>query len=338
MLGMDEVKDLIEGDWKYWGDVKIDYENANISSLGDVAWISTNGSVKHDFEDTKERYDNYVNFIKKKAEENGLTPKQRIANINWVLALTYHQRQQGKREYLWPLSLSGVLLKDKETWKFVHMQFSIPKSNFPDERFESSEEYKDNYNKQKNIVNEYKYNQMTPEIKTFLKEFEGEILGSEAPNKEVLEKYFSNIEMPYVIGPESQWYYGNEEISRFFTESDPLNINLDIDHAIAHKAGEVTWVIANGVLSQRISEDELIKRALDETEELIASNLTSEEKLFAIKRSVSYALKESSIGSNYTCPIRMTAVILDTKEGLAFNSIHWSFPFCWIFEGKLDSV
>ncbi len=37
--------------------------------------------------------------------------EQAIFFINWVLALAYHQRPDEKREYLWPVCLSGVLLK-----------------------------------------------------------------------------------------------------------------------------------------------------------------------------------------------------------------------------------
>ncbi|WML33529.1 nuclear transport factor 2 family protein [Clostridium sp. OS1-26] len=95
-LGIEQVKTLIKNDWEYWGDVNIDLENIHIDNKDEVAWFATTGTVKYTFEDTQERYDNYLNFIKNKTKESKLTPKQKITFINWVLALTYHQRLEKK--------------------------------------------------------------------------------------------------------------------------------------------------------------------------------------------------------------------------------------------------
>lgn len=95
-LGIEQVKELLKSDWQYWGDVNIDLENIYIDKKDDVAWFATTGTLKNTFEDTNERYDNYVNFIKNKANDSELSPKQKITFINWVLALTYHQRTEKK--------------------------------------------------------------------------------------------------------------------------------------------------------------------------------------------------------------------------------------------------
>lgn len=338
ILGFDEVKQLIKDDWEGWGDLNIDCENAHISIDGDVAWISTNGSVKHTFEDTPERYDRYVDFIKGNVEDNELTPKQKITFINWVLTLNYHQREGQKREYLWPMCLSGLLLRDKGKWKFTHLQFSMAKANFPDERFESSKEYIDSYNEQRSIIEKYKNNKITEDIDIFLKKFHTEFVGCEDISEDLVSKYFDIESMPYVIGPENQWYDGVDQIREFFINGDMNNLSLDIENAIASKRGETTWVTVVGILKQDLTEDELIKRSLEELDNLFKSNLSSQEKLFAAQRSIAYVLKETAIGINYTCPIRMTAVILNNSNGPRFNCVHFSFPFYWVFEGKVDGV
>jgi hypothetical protein len=46
--GYDEATDLVRSDWLQWGDVKLLVQNANISAMGNVAWISTIGSVTFD--------------------------------------------------------------------------------------------------------------------------------------------------------------------------------------------------------------------------------------------------------------------------------------------------
>ncbi|MFC1898621.1 nuclear transport factor 2 family protein [Candidatus Cloacimonadota bacterium] len=50
-IGQKGVKRLLFGDWNRgrWGNCTFLIENANISSHGDVAWISTIGNVKMDF-------------------------------------------------------------------------------------------------------------------------------------------------------------------------------------------------------------------------------------------------------------------------------------------------
>jgi hypothetical protein len=47
-FGYDEASDLVRSDWLQWGDVRLLVENANISTWGNVAWISTIGFVEFD--------------------------------------------------------------------------------------------------------------------------------------------------------------------------------------------------------------------------------------------------------------------------------------------------
>ncbi|WP_454054289.1 nuclear transport factor 2 family protein [Clostridium sp. Marseille-Q7071] len=337
-LGSEEVKTLIRDDWKYWGDFNMDWEMAHISVEDEVAWFATTASVKHTFEDTPERYDRHVNFIKNKAEETELTSKEKIAFINWVLALTYHQRSDEKREYLWAVCLSGVLLKRESRWKFAHLQFSIPKANFPDQRFESSKEYVESYNKYNAMACKYKNNQVNMEIKSLLKSLETELVGQENISKKLISKCFTAYSIPYVMGVDNQWYYGVDQIKEFFEKSSASSLSIDLEHAIATKTGEMAWVTVSGTLKQELAADELAEGALAELDNLFKSNLTSKEKLFAAHRSVSYALKESAIGTNYTCPIRLTALVSNCGDKPVFNYIHFSFPFYWIFEEKIDSI
>lgn len=338
-LGTEQIKELIKSDWQYWGDVNIDLESVYIDTKDEVAWFATTGTLKNTFEDTKERYDNYVDFIKKKAKAPELSPKQKITFINWVLALTYHQRSEKKREYLWPLRLSGVLLKDNGRWKFTHMQFSIPKANFPDERFENSKDHIDSYNKHNEIADKYSNNQMDSEIKSLLKSLETELVGQKNLSKELVSKYFIVDSIPYIIEPDNKWSIGVDQIRQFFIESNDSTLALDLEHAISSEHSGVTWVTLSGTLKKSLTEDEVSSRVLDELESLIQADISSEEKLFAIHRSIAYALKESATGEDYTCPIRLTAVILKNQiEKPVFQHIHFSFPFYWILEGKLDSL
>jgi hypothetical protein len=46
--GYDEATDLVRSDWLLWGDVRLLVQNANISTQGNVAWVSTIGFVEFD--------------------------------------------------------------------------------------------------------------------------------------------------------------------------------------------------------------------------------------------------------------------------------------------------
>jgi hypothetical protein len=34
-----EKRYIVEGDWTYWGDVKLDVDGARITAQGDAAWL-----------------------------------------------------------------------------------------------------------------------------------------------------------------------------------------------------------------------------------------------------------------------------------------------------------
>lgn len=335
-LGSEKVKELITDDWKYWGDVILDYENTHISIKDTIAWFSVEGSVGHSFEDSEERYNSYINFIKEKIHSTDLEPKQKLTFINWVLSLTFHQRKDEKREYRWPLRLSGVLIRENGKCKFSHINFSIPKSNFPDERFENDKACIASYNEQNNILKEYK-NDANPVIEEFLIGFEEDI--KKVNNlSSLVRKYFTENHTSYFVAPDNTLYDGVEKIEQLLKKNERVKMSFDIDEHIVSTSGEVTWITATGKLKQHFSEDEMIQMSLNEINDLFGSELNSKDKIFAIHRNISYILNECTVGEVYTYPIRIFAVIINSNEGPKFNSIQISCPFCWILEGKLDSI
>ena len=47
-VGIERATQLVESDWKYWGDCRFLMKNAQISTVSDVAWFSTIGTVHMD--------------------------------------------------------------------------------------------------------------------------------------------------------------------------------------------------------------------------------------------------------------------------------------------------
>lgn len=337
-LGSSQVKTLISNDWMYWGDVNINWENAYIDSQGDAAWFAAAGTLKYSFEDTPERYDNYLNFIKSKAMDTGLSPEQKITFINWVLSLTYHQRKDSMREYLWPIYLTGVLLKKNDSWKITQLHFSVPAADFPDERFENSTENMECYKKQNDKAYEYKNNQMTQALKNLLKGLEKDLFGQKSVSAEEVQSFFASDSLPYIIGPKNKYYSGIDQIRGYFIGNSGSVLSLDMEHAIASKVKNITCLTVTGLLKQDITEEELNNRTLKNLDILFKSSLTSKEKLFQAHRSIAYVLKEGASGEQFTCPMRLTAVIVIEDGRPVFKYMHFSFPCCWILEEKINSV
>jgi len=298
-LGRDAVMELIRGDWNGgWGDFKIDIGNAKIESGGDAAWFYADCTVKYSFEDTEDKIKDWIGIIKKTAEYKDGTPKQNLSILNWMLGLRFHSHGSEKREYLWPSEFSGMMVKEDGAWKITTLHFAMAKSNYPDERFEESVydgAYRAYHTHAKGIIVKHEANKADYNVLQLLKNLENEM----ANDTEFGSLYF------------------------------------DSEQVLAFDAGNFAWIAAIGTTKQTISEDEIFNRSIKEIEGLLDSDLPPQEQLLQVKRSIAYALKESAYGSEFTWPIRFTAVIEKTGNGYKFRHKHFSYPFQWIIEGKL---
>ena len=297
-IGREEVTKLIYDDWEGWGDFTIDIDSAKTETYGDTAWFYTDCTVKYSFgvENPDDQNNRYVNFVKEITENQATTPKQKLAFLNWALGLNYHQRKPGKRDYLWPIELSGILIKENSTWKIATLHFAAAKPDFPDERFEEAVgDYQSAYNSTRDKIINHTGNKAGFELIDFLKQSESEMAN----------------------------------------EMELVSICFDPEQIIAFGMGRFLWVMALGVSKQDIDEGEVFDRSLGKIRSLLNSGLSPEDKLFQTKRSIAYTLKESASGSDFTWPIRLTAVVEKTESGYRFRHKHFSYPFYWIFEGKL---
>lgn len=120
-IGFDEVKELVEMDWKYWGDVTIDIEGSMISSYGNVAWVTTEGMLNKNIS-KEEFYNNYIEGIKEDAKSD-MSPKDKMIDILKTVANCFHEINLGE-EIVRPFRLTTILVKKNNVWKFHHMQFS----------------------------------------------------------------------------------------------------------------------------------------------------------------------------------------------------------------------
>ncbi|MDF2906129.1 MAG: hypothetical protein K0R34_1450 [Herbinix sp.] len=335
-IGRDRIIELISDDWSYWGDVRLELDHPHIVIEHETAWVTVQGSVKYSFEDTPARYDSYLNFIKKKLEDQELSAEQKLTFLNWALMLTYHQREDKKRDYLWPLCLTGVLKKAEGKWKFVQQHFSICVADYPDERFEVSDEHRKAYHNQNYLASESKINQITEEDKLFLKTFEKSLFGQSNIDDKDLNKMLPNQNEVLVIGPDHTIYSEREQLKSYFSGFKGCKLSLTTEHSIVIKNENFTWITVTGIMEQDMEKQVQFEETLELLRSLTECEATSKDKIFMVQRRIAYLLKEISSGNHYTYPLRFSFVLSGTDGKRGIRQLHISYPSYWIFEGKLN--
>ena len=131
---MDRVsaRELVEGDWKGWGDVRLDFYSMSVHSLGSVGWIAANATVTEII--GKENYQAYLDFVKGFIDDPKLSAEQKLLHILRGGTNTVYELRRGEK-FVWSLRLTAVVVREEDGWKFAQMNFSFPTIYFPDVRF-----------------------------------------------------------------------------------------------------------------------------------------------------------------------------------------------------------
>ena len=130
--GLDRVRYIVEGDWKYWGDVKFDVAGARITVQGEAAWLSTTGTVTQ----TK-AFDTAIQFhlgdMQAVFDRAELSADEKLMEVTHfgMRRLREHTKGLG---YSWPFTFTAVLIKDGDNWKFHTLHWAMP----VDSRFQVS--------------------------------------------------------------------------------------------------------------------------------------------------------------------------------------------------------
>ncbi len=122
--GLERVRYIIEGDWKYWGDVKFDVEGAKITVRGEAAWLSTTGTVTQ----TK-AFDTAIQFhlddMKAIFAKEGLSADEKLMEVTHYGMRRLRERAKGLG-HSWPFTFTAVLVKDGGDWRFHTLHWAMP--------------------------------------------------------------------------------------------------------------------------------------------------------------------------------------------------------------------
>ncbi len=122
--GLDPIREIIESDWTYWGDVAIDVEGAKITVLGDVAWLSTSGNlVQTPVQDKAMTF--YVQQMQEMIENEKLDLETRMMEATHFGLRRLREKHLGTG-YCWPFVFTAVLARAEDGWHFRQVQFAMP--------------------------------------------------------------------------------------------------------------------------------------------------------------------------------------------------------------------
>lgn len=130
-LGLEGMKEIIESDWKYWGNLKLDVDGALVSSYGNVAWITTEGVVSSISSEDR-MYNKYVERIKSTFDKEAPS-KDKLIDTLKSISICLYETNLGEN-VIRPIRFSAILINNEGKWKFHNIHFSHPTTLPPDVR------------------------------------------------------------------------------------------------------------------------------------------------------------------------------------------------------------
>jgi hypothetical protein len=124
--GAERIREIIESDWQYWGDVRLEVNDAKITVQGEVAWLSTVGAIlQTDHIHTDELTGFSLRQMKELLDNETLSPRDRL-----VEAAHFGVRRWREREkpvgYPWPFVFTTVMVRQEGQWRFHTIHWSMP--------------------------------------------------------------------------------------------------------------------------------------------------------------------------------------------------------------------
>lgn len=122
--GRDRVREIVIGDWTYWGDVRLDVEGAKITVQGDVAWLSTTGTVTQTTAfDTAIQY--HLDDMKAIFDKQELSADERLIEATHYGMRRVRERSKGLG-FSWPFTFTATLTRDGGSWRFHTLHWAMP--------------------------------------------------------------------------------------------------------------------------------------------------------------------------------------------------------------------
>jgi len=127
----DSARQLVEGDWNWWGDLRLDVDSASIQVHDNVGWIAASATVSKTM--GAESYASFLESIKEYIETSSLPAEQKLHFILRGGTNTLYELSRGEK-FVWALRFTAVVVREVDGWKFAQVHFSFPTIYYPDVR------------------------------------------------------------------------------------------------------------------------------------------------------------------------------------------------------------
>lgn len=121
--GQSEIKELVKIDWEYWGDFKLDLDNAIISNHGEVSWIVCDGILNKALK-PEVVYDSCMKRVEKTLSSTD-SINEKMLKVLKSISYSLHECNVGN-EIGRPVRFTGILKRTEAKWKFCNIHFSYP--------------------------------------------------------------------------------------------------------------------------------------------------------------------------------------------------------------------
>jgi hypothetical protein len=148
--GKEKARKVFARDWKYWGHLKIYYQQAQVSVSNDHAWVAMTGIVSRTGKEAPS-YARSIKRIKEITENKSMPDKLKLKSVIYDAALLLHQFEQGS-QLNWPLRITASLVRKNDKWLITQTHFSYAHRGFPTIRLTPSQ-VKDFENHVKKSIN-----------------------------------------------------------------------------------------------------------------------------------------------------------------------------------------
>ena len=125
--GKERIREIILGDWEYWGDVDINAKDSQITVNENTAWVSMTAQLLKSKEFESAMFD-YVKQMKLKLDGVDSNVKSPISAVLDAVYFGLGRLRDNNKKIGegWPLVITAVLVKRENIWKFHTLHWSMP--------------------------------------------------------------------------------------------------------------------------------------------------------------------------------------------------------------------
>jgi len=332
-FGVQECEKLFLSDWKDWGNVGIEVENAVYGSCGRYVWFHVPASVEFCFENNADTYAAFMNMTMEIVNGNK-TPLSKAGDFLWLLTHLLHDRPSGERKYDWDMTITGVLEDVESQLKIRIMQFSMPVlSAYPDVRIDINEDDAHHFQNECDEIRYFNASRGIDANKVMVSTLLSKLLLDDAADMLVCDgvKRYIGCDGISCDGFEYSVYMSN-------LRERGIKAELLQENVIFMENDDTFAFCGVGLFTRKISLDSELNNIYASLKQ--HKNLgDSKEALFKIRRDLAAAIKESSVSNSSKEPFRVEGVgRLLANSSLVIEYMQLSYPFNHVLEQKTDAA